>query len=109
MKKIILGAALVFSSMCTFAAGWTEPLTVESIFTEGNTDVIVIYTSGGVQNTNGCLANNWIFLTDNDSRRNRAYSTAMAALASGKKVSFWYTDTCATWSFHSATAIKIIK
>ena len=104
-----LGILLLTLPTLSYGGGWTEPLTVDTVLTEGATDLIVIQTSGGSQSVNGCVLNNWIFIADNENRRNRAYSTAMAALASGKKISLWYGDTCSTWSFHSATSIKLLK
>ncbi len=107
--KRYLGILPLILSGYSSAGGWTEPLTVETVFTEGATDLIVIQSSGGSQSVSGCVINNWIFVADNENRRNRGYSTAMAALASGKKISIWYGDTCAAWSYHSATAIKLLK
>lgn len=109
MKRILIVMCMLILSLQANAGGWTEPLTVERAFTEANTDIIVIYTSGGVENTPGCAANSWIFLADSEDRRNRGYSTAMAGLVSGKKVSFWYGDTCAAWGYHGATTIQLHK
>ncbi|CCN45581.1 conserved hypothetical protein [Vibrio nigripulchritudo MADA3029] len=109
MFKKLLCASLFALSTSSFAQGWTESLTVESVFTEGTTDIIVIQTSGGSVYTNSCLANLWIFKSDTDARRGRAYSTAMSALVSGKKIRLWYTDSCESWSYHGATSIKLMK
>ncbi len=109
MKKLFLIMFAVLFSTSAFAGGWSNLLTVERVFTEGKTDLIVIYTSGGIQRTDGCIANTWIFEADNESRRNRAYSTAMAAIASGKKISFWYADTCSARNYHGATSIQLHK
>jgi|GEM_PF-2772664 len=108
LKRVFIGVLFMFSSNL-YAQGWTESLTVESVFTEGKTDIIVINTSGGGTYTSSCLPNQWIFQSDTDARRSRAYSTAMAALASGKKIRFWYTDSCENWSYHGATAIMLVK
>ena len=86
--KRYLGILPLILSGYSSAGGWTEPLTVETVFTEGATDLIVIQSSGGSQSVSGCVINNWIFVADNENRRNRGYSTAMAALASGKKYQF---------------------
>ena len=93
-----------------FSNGWSPALTVESIFTEGATDTVSITTSGGAVYSTGCIANKWIFMADSEDRRNRAFSLVMAALASGKKVSFWYSSsTCAAWNYHQGTSVKLIK
>ncbi len=98
---------LVFSTM-TLGAGWTDPLTVEKIMTEGKSDLIIIVTSGGASSYSpGCIVNNWIIDSDTDPRRGRVYSTAMAALATGKKITLWYADTCSNWNYHGATAVQL--
>lgn len=113
-RKITFVCAMILSSF-TYAQGWSGELTVESVMTEGLTDLVIIKTSAvsvdevNKQYTAGCLANNWIFTADASDRRNRAYSTAMAALASGKKINLWFTDKCTSWSFHEATSIQMIK
>ncbi|GLQ72198.1 hypothetical protein [Vibrio penaeicida] len=109
MFKKLLCASLFVLSASSFAQGWTEPLTVESVFTEGKTDLIVIQTSGGSVYTNSCVANKWMFKSDTDARRGRAYSTAMSALVSGNKIKLWFTDSCESWSYHGATSIMLIK
>ncbi|TQF67867.1 DUF5992 family protein [Pseudoalteromonas luteoviolacea] len=110
MKILLLGIFISLFSVKVFSNAWSPPLVVESVFTEGSTDLVSIKTSGGEVYSPGCTANHWIFIADNEDRRNRAFSLAMAALASGKKVSFWYSSsTCAAWNYHKGTSIKLIK
>lgn len=114
MNKIFLSTVLFLFSFNCYAGSWSEALTIESVFTEGVSDIIGIYTSGADpekhQYNPNCGLNTWVFHADSEDRRNRAFSMAMAALASGKKVSFWYsTQECGAWSYHSATSIKLIK
>jgi hypothetical protein len=107
MKHLLFTLFILIPSISN-ASGWSTDLTVEKIFTE-DSDIIVIYTSGGSVYTNGCSANNWIFHGQNEDRRNRAYSTAMTALVSGKKIRFWFMDDCSSWSYHKAAAIMLLK
>ncbi len=109
MSKVFFSIFLFVLSSFSYAASWTPDLTVTKIFTEGKTDAVIIYTSGGSVYTTGCSLNNWSFSADSDARRGRAYSTAMAALASGKKIRLWYSDTCGLWSYHQATSIMLVK
>ena len=100
-------AAIPFPSLCR-AGGWTPPLTVSSTFTEAS-DIIVVYTSDGSVYTAGCAANSWIFAADTDPRRARMYATILTAIATGKKIQFWYSDSCGTWSYHQATSVMLVK
>lgn len=109
MKKYILTFSLFLAPALSDAAGWSAPLTVNNVETEGNSDVLIVYTSGGDNYTPGCTTNNWILSGDSEARRNRMYSTAMTALVSGKKLQFWYGDTCSHWSYHNATAVMLVK
>lgn len=110
MKRLIFAAGLFLLSGKCFSGAWTDPIEVDSVFTEGTTDVLAISTSDSTQLTDGCLANRWIFVADNEQRRGRGFSILMAAIASGKKVSFWYdSDSCSSWNYHKVTSIKFIK
>jgi hypothetical protein len=105
----VLLVALSISSGQAQAAGWTAPLTVSHAFTE-ESDLIVVYTTDGLgQWTPGCSAHTWIFRASTDARRGRAWATVLAALASGQKIAFWYTDSCGTWGYHNATSIMLFK
>jgi hypothetical protein len=101
--------ALVALSTQSYAAGWSADLTVSNAFVEGNNDLIVIYTSNGATYTSGCLVNSWIFIADTDARRSRAYATIVAALTSGKKIRFWYGDSCSVWDYHSASSVMLVN
>jgi hypothetical protein len=81
---------------------------VNGAFTEGNTDLLVIYTADGGTCATGCSADRWVF-TETDPRRARAYAALLAAVASGKKVKFWYSDTCGAWGYHQATSVMLTK
>src|SRR5215471_14515456 len=84
MKKGILFFSALLLSSVSWADGWSEALTVTNVFTEGNTDYIVIYTTQASSTTygSGCSKDHWVFTGDNDARRARAYATAMTALVS---------------------------
>jgi hypothetical protein len=104
---ITLGAiAAVGLPASANAAGWSEPLTITQAFVE-DSDIIAIYTSGGTQNTPGCAANAWIFVASSEERRARAWATILSALMSGKKIQFWFGDTCAAWNYHKATSVMV--
>ena len=107
LRKMILAVAILFANNA-YSAGWTPELTVSSAFTE-NSDLVVIYTSGGGAYTPNCSANAWIFVGDTDARRGRAYATIMTAIATGKKVKFWYGDVCAAWGYHQATSVMLVN
>lgn len=100
-------AAQMFVLMPANAAGWTEPLTITQAFVE-DSDLVVIYTSGGIQSTSGCAANAWIFVAATDERRARAWATILSAQMGGRKIKFWVTDTCAAWDYHKATAVMLL-
>jgi hypothetical protein len=101
-------ALLSLAGRC-WADGWTPELTITSAFTE-DSDNVVVYTNDGGIYTPGCSANNRIFsATASDARRSRVWATVLTAIATGQKLSFWYTSACATWGFHNFSAIKIAK
>ena len=104
--QIIFTIAILAWCGSASAAGWTTPLTVTSAFTE-DSDLVVAYTDGPVYTT-GCSQGAWVFQASTDPRRARVYATLLTAIAAGKKVSIWYTDTCSTWSYHTAMSIKIM-
>jgi hypothetical protein len=109
MKTFMTLIVLLSLSGRCWADGWTPELTVTSAFTE-DSDIIVVYTSDGGTYAPGCSANSWIFsITASDARRSRVWATLLTAIATGQKLSFWYTNACATWSYHNFTSIKIIK
>lgn len=107
-KTAFLLSLFILSSACQ-ADGWTGELSVASAFTEAKTDLLVVYTSGGSGYTPGCSVNAWIFTADTAARGNRGYATVLAALATGKKIKFWYRDSCAIWSFHEATSVMLVN
>ena len=108
LKNLFVIATILTSSVCN-AQGWSDALTVEQVFTEGRTDLIVATISGGKVYTDGCNVTSWIFKADTDARRGRAYSTLMTALVSGKKIKFWFTDQCSSWNYHEAAAVMLVK
>lgn len=97
---------MAFSGAPAIAAGWTEPLTITAAFVE-DSDLLVVYTSGGSQVTPGCTPNAWIVTAANDDRRARLWATILTALATGRKVILWRPDSCAAWNFHQATAVMV--
>jgi hypothetical protein len=103
---IFLALLCLCAAPAAQAGSWTIPLTVERAFTE-DSDLILIYTAGASQYTAGCTANHWIFVGANEARRGRAYATLLTAIASGKKVSFWVQDECASWAYHRVSAVQI--
>jgi hypothetical protein len=106
MKQLVVFFAFLVAFTAARAAGWTAPVSIERVFTE-DSDVVVFYTVGAPVYAAGCAANAWTFIGANEQRRARIYATLLTAVASGKKVSFWYQDTCGPWTFHSATAVQI--
>ena len=107
-KKSIFAASLLISTAAN-AAGWSDPLTIEELWTEGSSDIIGVSTSGGSQYSSNCLANYWLIKANTDNRRDRVYSTLMAAQMAGKKVRIWYSDNCTSWNYHEGTVVKILK
>lgn len=107
-KKSIFAASLLISTAAN-AAGWSDPLTIEELWTEGSSDMIGVSTSGGSQYSTNCLANAWLVSANTDSRRDRIYSALLAAQAANKKVRIWYSDNCTSWNFHEAQNIKTLK
>lgn len=107
MKKLILLASTLMFSIVSHAGGWSAELTVTSAFTEATTDTLVVYTTGGSVYASGCAANAWIIPADTTARASRAYATVLTALTTGKKIRFWYQDTCAIWSYHSGTSVMM--
>jgi hypothetical protein len=108
MKRLGALVALMLSNLC-HASGWTGELNITSAFTEGKTDWLIVYTSNGGAYASGCSVNNWVFSFDTSARGARAYATILAAMASGKKVKFWYSDTCGVWSYHEATSVMLVN
>ena len=109
MKKLGLSLiTLVFSAAC-HAGGWSGELTVASTFTEAATDTVAVYTTGGIVYSPGCVANAWIIPADTTARANRAYATILTALATGKKIRFWYQDACSTFTYHAGTSLYLVN
>ena len=100
---------ILSSSMAVQSASvWSENLTIESIFTE-DSNLIVVNTSGGVEYTEGCKVNRWVFVSENEHRMNRVYSTLLAALASERPIKIYNRDECGNWNYHSIFAVQIGK
>lgn len=106
---LAVGAMLWGAAGISQAAGWTAELTVTSVFTEASTDLIVAYTSGGQVYAAGCAANSWIFPASTTARASRGYATLLSAVATGKKIKFWFSDTCGTWGFHEGTSVMLVN
>lgn len=107
MNRLLMTSFLTVAGTA-HAGGWTDPMTISRVFTE-NTDNIVIYTVEGAIYTPGCVGASYIFRASNDAQRSRAYATLLAAITTGQKVQLWYTESCATWSFHDVTAVMLLK
>lgn len=108
-RHMAVGAMLWGAASFSQAAGWSAELTVTSVFTEASTDLIVVYTSGGGVYATGCAANSWIFPASTTARASRGYATLLAAVATGKKIKFWFSDTCSTWGFHEGTSVMLVN
>ncbi|MBT9494364.1 MAG: hypothetical protein IV107_18915 [Paucibacter sp.] len=107
-KKLILAPLFALSAGLATASGWTEPLTIVSAFVE-DSDYVIVYTSGGRQYVLNCGLNQWNFVANGEPRKNRAWATILTAIATGKKISFWYGDTCGVWGYHQATAVQLVN
>jgi len=105
---VVAAAGSIVLSQPAMASGWTPELTITSAFTE-DSDILVIYTSGGSVYTPGCTANDWIFRASNEDRRGRAWATILSGLTTGMKIKFYYGDTCDSWNFHKATAVTLVR
>jgi hypothetical protein len=108
LKNVIATPVLLLAGAVTHAAGWTPPLTVERAFTE-ESDLLIVYTSGGTEYTSGCAANAWSINVSSETRRSRAWATILAALTTGQKIQFWYRDYCGVWNYHDATSVMLLK
>ena len=108
LKKSVFAASLLISTTAN-AAGWSNPLTIEELWSESSTDIVGVTTTGGSQYSNNCLANYWLINANTDNRRDRIYSTLLAAQMAGKKVRIWYSDNCTSWNYHEGTIVKILK
>jgi len=108
-RHVAVGAMLWGAVGLSQAAGWSAELTVTSVFTEAGTDLVVVYTSGGQVYAAGCAANSWIFPASTTARASRGYATLLAAVATGKKIKFWFSDTCGTWGFHEGTSVMLVN
>jgi hypothetical protein len=107
--RTTISALLLFVTGSVQAAGWSEALTVDRAFTE-NSDAIVIYTSGGNgAYSSGCVTHHWVFTASSETRRARAWATILTALTTGQKIQFWFTDSCAVYSFHDSSALMLHK
>ncbi|MBL8339730.1 MAG: hypothetical protein JNM97_23390 [Rhodoferax sp.] len=105
----IATAAMALGPQASWAGGWTPELSVASIFTEGTTDYLVAYTTDGTVYASGCAADSWVVPFDTTARGQRAYATLLAAATSGKKVRFWYLDTCGLWGYHQAHSVRLVN
>ncbi len=107
--KLLAAVALLSASSPGYTAGWTGDLVITSAFTEANTDIIAIYTSDGLVYAPGCTANAWVFPASTAARASRGYATLLTAIATGKKVNFWFADSCGVWGFHQVTSVRIVN
>ena len=109
MRKRVLATLLLCATSVCQAAGWTQPMTVTSAFTETD-DMIVFGTSDTTVYTPGCAAGAFIFSTaSTDAQRARVWAALVTALATGQKISVWYSDTCTTWNYHLTTTVKLFS
>ncbi|WP_206434881.1 hypothetical protein [Sphingomonas koreensis] len=100
--------ASVLGSSPAYAEGWTGDLTIHMAFTE-DSDLLVVSTTDGNQYATGCGVNQWIVHAATEERRSRAWATILTAIGTGKKIRFWFKDTCSNWSYHSASAVMIVQ
>jgi hypothetical protein len=109
MKRFFLALAALYMSNSCLAAGWTSEMSIVSINTEAGSDLVYFMVSPATTYAAGCDSSNWIVSSATEARAQRFYSTLMSAMLSGKKVKFWYTDTCGSFGYHTATAVKIVN
>lgn len=107
MKKIIsvFICSFLYANSALGLAWTSEYLMIESMVVEQNH--ILVYTTGGGVYATGCLANNWFITGSDDAELNRLLSTLMTAMASKKKIKFWYEDDCGSWDYHKSSSVKI--
>lgn len=94
---------------CVLADAWSGQLAVESVVTYGNSDLILVYTTGGSEYVPGCSVDKWTVVADTEERRNRIYSTLLAAAAAGNQISIWYdTSGCGTYDYHTGYVVRFV-
>jgi hypothetical protein len=114
MKKVISIFILLVSSQSLLAGGWSNDLTVESVSTYGEGEIVTVRTQD-VSGSNagvyaaGCNANEWIIKADTEARLSRIYSTLIAAAISGKTINLHYSDVCASWNYHHGSIVRLNK
>jgi hypothetical protein len=106
---LLFACSISMSPIIGHAAGWTSEMSIVSLNTEASSDLVYLTVSPAVTYATGCDANNWMITSNTEARAQRFYSTLMSAMLAGKKVRFWYADTCATWGYHNATSVKIVN
>jgi hypothetical protein len=109
MKRATAVLALMLAMETASASGWTPPTTIVSAYVEDN-DLVIVQTDNQTTFTAGCTGGAWVFkLPSTDARRARVWATILTAIASGKQISFWYSDTCAILNYHEFVSVKIIS
>jgi len=107
-KSLLLLLLVIFVPNITFAQGWSAPLTVTEVYVYGDQDTIEVVTDGGTQYVPTCSVNAWEITATNAEGKNRIYSALLSAQISGKRVRFWYVDTCGGNGHHATNTLRLL-
>lgn len=108
MKSFALSVLIILISIApTYAAGWTGAISVDRVLIEDN--IIAVFSTGHPgPYTTGCVSGSYIITMTTETARNQAISILLTASTTGKKVKFWYKDTCSNWNYHSISSIQFV-
>ncbi len=113
MKSIASFILIILFNGSVLAGGYTGDLEIDYVTTYGNSHAILVKTTDSSNQTgnyvDGCANNYWVLDSDDDVRRNRMYSGLMTALIAGKKVNFYYQDSCGLSNYHVAAVVRVHK
>ena len=81
---------------------------VEYVMVYGAKDDIIVRTTGGTEYVAGCSVNHWSIEADTEERRNRMYSTLLAAAIAGQSIRIWYDSTgCGPFQYHVGNVLRV--
>ncbi len=91
------------------AAGWTDPIAITDVATESVMDPVYFTVDNTTPYIPGCLPGSWMINQTTDARQQRFYAALLTAFSTGRKIRLWYTDTCASWGYSQATAVRVVN